>query len=140
MWMQYTLIRNFTCAMFLLASSCLLAQDVNLLFGKSWTLISLNARTIEKSLYPQKKPSISLEDQGRFHAFAGCNQIAGSYTLNPPDKLKFGNAIMTKMACMTEGNIEDEFVAMLEQVDYWQLKEHQLIFLDANHKILAVFN
>lgn len=139
--MQYTLIRNFTCAIFLLASSsCLLAQDINLLFGKSWALISLNERTIEKSLYPQKKPSISLGAGGRFHAFAGCNQIAGSYTLTPPDKLKFGTAIMTKMACMTEGNIEDEFVAMLDEVNHWQLKDHQLIFLDTNHKVLAVFN
>lgn len=138
--MKYTVIRNLVCMVLLVSNGCLAAMDTSALFAHSWTLKSLGSKTIDQSLYSDLKPNITFDASNRFYAFAGCNRIAGGFTLTPPDQLQFGNTLMTKMACMTPTNVEDEFVVMLSQVRFWQVESNQLFLLDANKTVLAIFN
>lgn len=139
--MKYNAIRNMVFSVLLVANVCAAADsDPSALYPHAWNLLSLNSKTIDQSLYSELKPNLTLDTNNRFYAYAGCNRIGGSFTATPPDKLEFGNSFMTKMACMNEANVEDEFVVILSQVKFWQIENNQLQLLDASRKVIATFN
>lgn len=108
--------------------------------NRSWILNSINSKIISLEAYQGKKPFIKFMDEQRFSAWAGCNQISGSFTFTEPDTLKFGqDIIMTKMACQTDLNVEDEFTAMLPKVQKLSVYGQNLAFTDADAKVLATF-
>lgn len=116
------------------------AEPSAVLVGPKWILITIQDKNLNLAEYGKQKPFISLQTDERYSAYAGCNQISGNYDLSGLNGLRFlPNALMTKMACMQKGNIEDQFLQLLNQVKYWNITDHNLIFSDESNNTLAVF-
>ena len=79
----------------------------------------------------QREPHLVLRGQDRrVSGFTGCNQMAGSYTLDGR-ALSFGQMISTKMACLGGGmETETAFTAALQQVRAWSITGQTLTLSD----------
>lgn len=109
------------------------------LLDKDWLLTSMNDKKINLHFY-NKKPFIKFKEDDRYFAYAGCNQISGGFGYTAPNGITFlPNAIMTKMACDTPKNIENEFVETLQEVKFCDIKEQVLVFTDIDNKIILTF-
>ncbi len=116
------------------------ALTIEDLVNKDWILQSLRGVPISHEIYQGKKPMVRFFSDLRFTAWAGCNQIAGGYTLTNPDVLVFDkNMIMTKMACQGPQNIEDGFIATLQSVHNVTITGQIMQLLDLDTKVVAEF-
>lgn len=85
--------------------------------NSKWRLVKLNGKIIEKNKDNKKEFGINFNPEGRFSAFAGCNNMAGSYELKEDvSRVKFSKVISTMMAC-EDMLTEQEFAKVLEMVD-----------------------
>jgi len=85
--------------------------------NSKWRLVKLNGKTIEKSKDTKREFGITFNTDGRFSAFAGCNNMAGSYELKEEvTRISFSKVVSTMMAC-EDMLTEQEFAKVLEIVD-----------------------
>lgn len=106
--------------------------------GTYWKLVQLGENTVfvhER----QREPSLILNPEGH-HAggSGGCNQFAGTYTLEG-NHLNFSQLAMTRMACAQGMDTEAAFSSALAQVRSWQISGKQLELYDAGGELLAKF-
>lgn len=57
-------------------------------------------------------PALTINEDGTYHLYAGCNQINGSYTLEG-EQITLGEAASTKMMCPEAMEIEDALCQLL---------------------------
>lgn len=139
--MQIKFLSKIFLILFLSWSPWVLADEQDALFANPWVLATMNGKAIDLSLYPQRQPGITFGADNRYAAFAGCNQIAGSFFLNGVSGLEFSpNSMMTKMSCAGPANIEDEFTAVLPKVKFWTIQENQLLLQDQQQATLLSFS
>lgn len=99
----------------------------------------MNDKKINLHFY-NKKPFIKFKADDRYFAYAGCNQISGGFVYTAPNGFSFlPNSVMTKMACDTPQNIEDEFVEALQTIKYCDIKDQILVFSDIDNKAILTF-
>ncbi len=67
---------------------------------------------------------------GRASGFAGCNRYSAGYTLDG-DRLTFGPAMSTKMACAEGMQLESAFLAMLPAVATYEVTGSTLVLRGA---------
>lgn len=136
------LVKGFlrtTLIMLALISNAYALTTVDLV-DKDWILQKLQGIKVSHELYQGKKPMLKFNAELKFSAWAGCNQINGSYTLTGNDTLVFDkNIVMTKMACAGPQNIEEEFVAMLQTVHMVAINGQVMQFMTESHKVVAEF-
>lgn len=110
------------------------------LVDKTWYMTSMNSVPVELDKFPDRKPELQFMEDKRFVAWAGCNQIMGSYDLEDK-KLSFSKPASTLMMCEGKMEFEQDFMHMLEKVVYWEMQGegHTLNFLSSEYKILAVY-
>jgi copper homeostasis protein (lipoprotein) len=107
--------------------------------NSKWRLVKLNGKTIEKNKDNKKEFGITFNIDGRFSAFAGCNNMAGSYELKEDvSRLKFSKVISTMMAC-EDMLTEQEFAKVLEIVDNYNFDGKTLKLNKAKMATLAEF-
>ncbi len=124
----------------LFCGSIAFAAEQDALFSNTWILDSLNGKAIDLSLYPDDKPNLKFGAGNRYSAWAGCNQISGSFILNGTTELEFNpNATMTKMFCAGPANIEDEFMKTIVKTRYWTVGQNMLYLQDEQFAELASF-
>ncbi len=83
----------------------------------------------------QRRPTLKLDDDGKFTASTGCNTLGGNYTLDP-DGLRFIAGPMTLMACPTPSDtIERRFIDALGAVKTAQIAATTLDLKDATGKL-----
>lgn len=111
-------------------------SDKGLQFIK-WKLVELNGVKITND---KNKPKfIHLIKDNQFTAFAGCNNIMGSYEIKEDAmRIKFTKGASTMMAC-PDMTTEQEFAAMLEKVDNYSINGNNLSFNRARMAPLARF-
>lgn len=104
-----------------------------------WTLMELGDAPITVGA-ERRPPTLTLRGEDkRMSGFTGCNQMAGSYTLNGAT-LRFGQMITTKMACLDSGmETEGAFTAALQRVQTWSVSANRLTLSDAAGVPLATF-
>ena len=68
--------------------------------------------------------------------YAGCNRMAGSYTLGP-GTLEFGPLALTRMACLDMG-LETRYTIAMSAVRQYRVEGNQLVLL-ADGRVLARF-
>lgn len=118
-------------------------EKVNPAVGKytlaetKWKLVSLNNQKVAQNGKQTYFLKMSSKD-GRFTAYAGCNNIGGNYAMPSSSTLDFSDVIMTRMAC-PEMTLENQFGAMLVQVTHYKLDKKALFFFDEKKKNLAKF-
>ena len=102
-----------------------------------WKLIHLNGKTVKqignKSYFIKMNSS-----DGRFSAFAGCNNIMGNYAMPKTSNISFFDIAATQMFC--EGDlIENDFIRMLEETTKYVLENETLSFYSSGKKPIATF-
>ena len=80
-----------------------------------------------------------MEQDKRFHGFAGCNNYSGSYTVKSDNGLELGQAMSTRMACVEGMEQEQAYLAMLSEVVSYTIEGESLHLLDTNGAELASF-
>jgi heat shock protein HslJ len=109
------------------------------LIKNKWRLVELNGKPIVYNEENKKVMFIQLNNEGRYFAFAGCNNMMGSFELKDEKSLiKFSKGASTMMAC-PDMTIEQEFAEMLEKVDNYSVKGNNLSFNRARMAPLARF-
>lgn len=107
--------------------------------NSKWRLVKLNGKTIEKNKDSKKEFGITFSTDGRFSAFAGCNNMAGSYEIKEEvSRIKFSKVIATMMAC-EDMITEQEFAKVLEMVDNYNFDGKTLKLNKARMASLAEF-
>jgi heat shock protein HslJ len=103
-----------------------------------WTLTHLGDRPAGKGAGGEF-PNLTFDRQERrVSGFAGCNRIAGEYTLEGR-RLSFPALAMTKMGCVEGMELEGRFASALNRTAGWQLTGDRLELLDGGGDLLAVF-
>ncbi len=83
----------------------------------------------------RRRPTLTLDDNGKFTASTGCNRLGGEYTLDP-NGLRFIAGPMTQMACPSPSDaIERRFVDALGAVKSAQIAATTLDLKDGSGKL-----
>lgn len=102
-----------------------------------WKLVELNGKAVKSTA--NKDYFINLDSKsGKFAAYAGCNNIAGTFVMKATGKLAFSKVIATRMACP---NIEFEsnFIKTIEKTDNYMIEGKMLHFHKSKGAALAKF-
>ena len=103
--------------------------------GKKYKLIELNGKKIDTK---KKDFFIEFNKDGRFSAFAGCNNMAGEYKVENTFRIKFSKVLSTMMAC-DDMATEKELAEVLELTDNLSINEKSLSLNKARMAPLARF-
>lgn len=107
--------------------------------NSKWRLVKLNGKTIQKNTDTKKEYGINFNTDGRFSAFAGCNNMMGSYKLKEEvSRIEFSKVASTMMAC-EDMVTEQEFAKVLETVDNYNFDGKTLKLNKARMTPLAEF-
>ena len=106
--------------------------------NSKWRLVKLNGKTIQKNTDTKKEFGINFNTDGRFSAFAGCNNMMGNYVMKTSYSLSFSPVASTMMACPNM-DLEQKFAAMLEKVDSYTIVEDELQLVKGKMAPLARF-
>lgn len=113
----------------------LTASELN---DQLWTLVQLNGKPV---VLPetQRPPGLTFHaDNNRLSGSGGCNQLVGSYTVSQRS-MEINMLAATRMACLTEGNVEQEFLSTLSRVKTWNILGQRLELYDQLGSTLARF-
>ncbi len=83
--------------------------------NKKWQLMELNGKEVEGS-NPENYFIIFNSEEGVAHAKANCNSLGFSYKIKNVFRLELKQGMSTMMAC-PDGNVEREFLEVLNTVD-----------------------
>jgi copper homeostasis protein (lipoprotein) len=109
------------------------------LIGTKWKLVELNGILVTKKEVNAKDYFLQLNKGNRFAAYAGCNNMMGSFELKEDAlRIKFSNVASSMMAC-DNMNTEQEFAKVLETVDNYSLLNGSLSLNKARMATLARF-
>lgn len=109
--------------------------ESQLVVGKKYKLIELNGKKIDTK---KKDFFIEFNKDGRFSAFAGCNNMAGEYKVENTFRIKFSKVLSTMMAC-DDMATEKEVAEVLELTDNLSLNKNSLSLNKARMAPLARF-
>jgi heat shock protein HslJ len=111
----------------------------NSLIKNKWRLVELNGEPIANNNDHKNEMFIQLNNEGRYSAFAGCNNMMGGFELkNEKSLIKFTQGVSTLMAC-DDMETEQAFAKMLETVDNYSLNGNQMTLNKARMAPLARF-
>ncbi len=114
--------------------------DVMPLKETQWQLLSFHSGSgMLSNLYTGDIYAV-FDNQGRLSGFSGCNRYYSSYSLKGK-KLQLSPIITTRKNCLPEELMVTEagYLAALDQVDGYQIRERQLTLFAADGRRLAVF-
>ena len=107
--------------------------------NSKWRLVKLNGKSVQKSKDAKREHGITFNTDGRFSAFAGCNNMMGSYKLKEDvSRIEFSKVASTMMAC---GDMltEQELAKVLEIADNYNFDGKTLKLNKARMATLAEF-
>jgi len=102
--------------------------------GTEWRAVELDGErlTFGDGL---RRPTLALDDDGKFTASTGCNTLGGEFNLDP-DGLRFRTGPMTRMACPPPSDsVERRFVDALSAITSAQIAATTLDLKDASGKL-----
>jgi copper homeostasis protein (lipoprotein) len=103
-----------------------------------WTLVQLNGKPV---VLPEtgRAPGLMLHtDNGRLSGSGGCNQLLGTYALDGRF-VQLNMVAATRMACLSEGNVDGELIETLTQVKSWNILGQRMELYDQLGRLLARF-
>ena len=120
----------------LLLSACTATSSSPNLKNTSWNLTQINGQPI----VPNSTPTLAFDSE-RASGSGSCNSFGGDYTLKG-NKLTFGPLMSTMMACLDNGIMDQEFayLAALQTTASYEVKDGNLLLLDAQGKVMAEFS
>jgi len=115
-------------------------ETINL-YNRTWIATHINGIEVKSNELSIKRPSIQFDAQAkRFLGADGCNNIQGSFE-SQGAILRLGAVASTKMACIGKDNndLSRQYANALAATTNYQLKGHELKFLDASGQVLVTF-
>jgi heat shock protein HslJ len=106
--------------------------------GKKWVLVELRGKSFEKSEAMKEAFLMFDMETSMFSGNSSCNNIFGPYELREGNRLSFGNAGATMMAC-PDMEAERIFLDILREVDNYSLLDGSLSLNKAKMAPLARF-
>ncbi|MEM8571696.1 MAG: META domain-containing protein [Pseudomonadota bacterium] len=105
-----------------------------------WKITSLFETTVIATGEGREPHMILLEEDSRFTATVGCNQLVGSFELSG-QTIDFGpGASSTQMACVAEqAKWESLLLEMIVEANGWRITNGELNLLDVTGSNIAVF-
>lgn len=104
--------------------------------NKRWKLIEINGKPVVGDT--ETHYVIFHSENGTVEAKAGCNQINSNYTIKNSLQVSIKPGISTMMAC-PDGNIEQEFLEVLSNIDNLSVNDKNLTFNKGRMMPLARF-
>lgn len=107
--------------------------------GTYWKLVELNNQQIRPT--PDNRREIHIQfrkESSKLEGFAGCNTIAGQYTVDKNNRLGISSILSTRMACDDLG-LETVLVKVLETADSYTIKGFELSLSKGGIAPLAKF-
>jgi len=103
-----------------------------------WKLVALGDEPV--TAHPNQKEAhlVLKPEQQRVTGSGGCNRFFSNYKLDG-DKLSFGQAGSTMMACPAGMDTEHKFLGTLARVSNWRISGQRLELLDSDGKPIASF-
>ncbi|AQG79823.1 META domain-containing protein [Spirosoma montaniterrae] len=96
------------------------------LYKYKWTLVELGGKSVTPAGNDRDAHLLfTPEDGGRVVGSTSCNRLTGGFTVEANNKLTFKPGATTRMAC-PEPNVENEFTAMLGQVNGFSVADKAL--------------
>jgi copper homeostasis protein (lipoprotein) len=103
-----------------------------------WKLLRLRGAPVELA-ERQREPHFILQSgKNTVIGSGGCNGLSGTYALES-DRLSFGHAAVTRMACAQGMAQEQAFLEALGRVARWRISGERLELLDASNQSIAEF-
>lgn len=127
-------------ALFLGLTSCttqkVIDQNVNMLGQKTWTLNSLDGRSLDAKDYTSGLPYLNFLPENKITGSTGCNELKSEYTYNKKG-FDFLTTATTKKAC--NGSGEALFLNALDKVEKAKIENDKLVFLDDDKNEVMTF-
>lgn len=103
-----------------------------------WKLVELNGVTVKSAT--SKDYYINLDSKsGKFAAYAGCNNFAGTFVMKSSGMLMFSKIMGTKMACPNM-DFESNFIKTIEMTSTYMIENGgKVLHLHNGKKLLAKF-
>lgn len=99
-----------------------------------WVLTEMDSKPIA-TINETKKLHVLLNPVTKTASgFAGCNQFTGSYTVEGK-KLSIKDLASTRMFCQETMEMETRFLQVLQEVDEFKIKEHELFLIKGDLQI-----
>jgi len=102
-----------------------------------WKLVVLHGKKVKQKSKKTYFLKLNSKD-GKFSAYAGCNNFGGNYVMPSAFGIAFTNVISTEMACI-DMELESHFSKMLENVDRYTLNDNILTLKKGKKEVLATF-
>jgi heat shock protein HslJ len=107
--------------------------------NSKWRLVKLHGNSVQKSKDAKREHGITFNPDGKFSAFAGCNNMMGSYKLKEEvSRIEFSKVASTMMAC-EDMITEQELAKVLEIADNYNFDGKTLKLNKARMATLAEF-
>jgi copper homeostasis protein (lipoprotein) len=119
------------------AESCASSATAVALQGTEWKLILLGDAPVAVA-DPSRRPSLTLNEDGRVSGFDGCNRMAGSYEVTGRS-IGFSQMASTKMACIDGMELELAFAGALDRARRFNVVGTHLDLFGGDGKLLARF-
>jgi putative lipoprotein len=105
--------------------------------GFTWYLAEIEGEAVDVAR--EARPYLEVDsNEDTFSGFSGCNTYRGQYTLNGTT-LELGPAAVTRRACQSGAELENAYLAMLEEVGSWRLSDGEMLLGDPARNVLARF-
>ncbi len=101
-----------------------------------WVLTELDGKPIVTSNESKKLHLLLDPESKKASGFSGCNQFTGRYTLQGK-KLSMINLASTRMFCQETMEIETRMLQVLQEVDEFQVTEHELFLIKGDKKLAS---
>jgi copper homeostasis protein (lipoprotein) len=119
------------------AESCASSATAVALVGTEWKLILLGDAPVAVA-DPSRRPSLTLNEDGRVSGFDGCNRMAGRYEVEGRS-IGFSQMASTKMACIDGMELELAFAGALDRARRFNVVGTHLDLFGADGELLARF-
>lgn len=101
-----------------------------------WKLVELDGKAVKSAT--NKDYFINLDSKsGKFAAYAGCNNFAGTFVMKATGMLAFSKIMGTKMACPNM-DFENNFIKTIEKTDNYMI-EGAMLHFHKGKKAIAKF-
>jgi heat shock protein HslJ len=106
------------------------------LLGTYWRPVEIEGKQVPQHPGTREPHIVMAKEGNRLSGYAGCNNMAGGYTLSG-DSLRFGPMAMTRRACIGDGanQLETAFLAALEATASYRIIAKSLELRDKAGKL-----
>ena len=112
--------------------------NIQQLQQRTWILTQMGNTEIKTAPNERNIPSLQFSADNRISGADGCNRIMGSYTVGR-DTLTLSQLATTRMACINNSAVPQEFQEALAKVTHYQVFGKTLKLLDRHGNLLLQF-